>query len=78
MSDPLDGVPAEAIDKALAESADEGGLPEYYRSCVRPLLRMPVSQWPRCCDGGCDPCSVTLRRVASLTLARLGRSVVEP
>lgn len=78
MSDPLDGVPAEAIDRALAESADEGGLPEYYRSCVRPLLRMPASQWPRCCDGGCDPCSVTLRRVASLTLARLGRSVVDP
>ncbi|MBP6833128.1 MAG: hypothetical protein KA978_20235 [Deltaproteobacteria bacterium] len=77
MSDPLDGVPAEALDQALDESADEAGLPDYYRSCVRPLLRMPTSQWPRCCGGGCEPCSETLRRVASLTLARLGRSVVD-
>lgn len=77
MSDPLDGVPAEALDRALDESADEAGLPDYYRSCVRPLLRMPTSQWPRCCGGGCEPCSETLRWVASLTLARLGRSVVD-
>ena len=77
MSDPLDGVPAEALDRALDESADEAGLPDYYRSCVRPLLRMPTSQWPRCCGGGCEPCSEMLRRVASLTLARLGRSVVD-
>jgi hypothetical protein len=77
MSDPLDGVPAEALDRALAESAAEWALPDYYRDCVRPLLRMPVSQWPRCCNGGCEPCSETLRAVAAATLARLGRSVVE-
>ena len=77
MSDPLAGVPAEALDRALAESADERGLPDYYRSCVRPLLRMPRSQWPQCCNGGCDPCSETLRQVAAGTLARLGITVVE-
>ena len=77
MSDPLDGVAPAALDRALAESAAEGGLPEYYRDCVRPLLRMPVTQWPRCCNGGCDPCSETLRAVAAATLARLGRSVVD-
>lgn len=77
MSDPLDGVPAEAIDRALAAGADEHRLPEYYRACVRPLLRMPVSQWPRCCGGGCEPCAETLRAVAAATLARLGSTVVD-
>jgi hypothetical protein len=77
MSDPLDGVAPAALDRALAESAAERGLPEYYRDCVRPLLRMPVAQWPRCCNGGCDPCSEALRAVAAATLARLGISVVE-
>ena len=77
MSDRLDGVTPEALEEALAASADERGLPDYYRSCVKPLLRMPVAQWPRCCNGGCDPCSETLRAVAAATLARLGRSVVE-
>ncbi|MDB4932970.1 MAG: hypothetical protein JWM10_5454 [Myxococcaceae bacterium] len=77
MSDRLDGVAAGAIDRALAESADEHGLADYYRDCVRPLLRLPVERWPRCCGGGCEPCSEALRRVAAATLARLGRSVVE-
>jgi hypothetical protein len=74
VTDALDGVPPEAVDRALAESADEHGLPEYYRSCVRPLLRMPVTQWPRCCGGGCEPCAESLRAVAAATLGKLARS----
>lgn len=81
MSDPLEGVAPEALDEALAASAEAHGLPDYYRACVRPLLRMPESQWPRCCGGGCDPCSETLRAVAAATLALLaprGPTVVDP
>jgi hypothetical protein len=77
VSDRLAGLAAEAIDQALAASAEADGLPDYYRDCVRPLLRLPLAQWPRCCGGGCEPCSEALRRVAAATLARLGRSVVE-
>lgn len=75
--DPLEGLAPEEVDRALAESADEHGLADYYRSSVRPLLRLPVSGWPRCCGGGCEPCSETLRAVARATLARLGRAVVD-
>lgn len=52
----------------LAQAADENGLPDYYRDCVKPLLRLPESGWPRCCGGSCEPCSETLRRVARRTL----------
>ncbi len=65
----------EDVDRALAESADHHGLPDYYRSSVRPLLRLPVERWPRCCGGGCEPCSETLRAVAATALVRLGRGV---
>jgi hypothetical protein len=47
-------------------------LQEYYRDLVRPLLRMPRSQWPTCCGSTCEPCSTTLVRVADRTLQLLG------
>ncbi len=61
----------EDIDVALGQASDESALPEYYRDLVRPLLRMPRSQWPTCCGSTCDPCSVALCRVADRTLSLL-------
>jgi hypothetical protein len=62
----------EALDAALEKASDESMLQEYYRSLVRPLLRMPRSQWPTCCGSICEPCSATLVRVADRTLQLLG------
>jgi hypothetical protein len=50
---------------ALTQAGNELGLQEYYRDCVRPLLSMPISQWPMCCGGGCEPCAQILVAVAS-------------
>lgn len=58
---------------ALNEAADELGLPTYYRSTVRPLLRNPEGRWPRCCGGGCDPCAQMLCDVAKLALEKVGQ-----
>lgn len=52
---------------ALAQASDEIGLQDYYRDCVRPLFSMPMTQWPTCCGGGCEPCSQTLVAVARRT-----------
>lgn len=60
------------MDDALAQAADEDGLAEEYRACVRPLLREPYV-WPRCCGGGCEPCAEQLIRVASRALRLCGR-----
>jgi hypothetical protein len=49
---------------ALAQAGAELGLQDYYRDCVRPLFSMPMSQWPMCCGGGCDPCAQKLIAVA--------------
>jgi hypothetical protein len=49
---------------ALAQASEEAGLQDYYQDCVRPLFSMPISQWPTCCGGGCQPCSQTLIAVA--------------
>ena len=64
------------LDEALAQASDENGLATYYRDIVRPLLREPYN-WPRCCGGGCEPCSEQLIRVAKLTLELLGRLVLQ-
>ena len=53
------------FNAALARAGDEIGLADYYRDCVRPLFAMPVSQWPLCCGGGCDPCAQKLVAVAT-------------
>jgi hypothetical protein len=53
------------LDAALVAASDELGLASYYRDCVRPLLGQPREQWPRCCGGGCDPCSQLLVSVAT-------------
>jgi hypothetical protein len=63
---------------ALERASDELGLPAYYRSCVRPLLRNPEGRWPRCCGGGCEPCAETLIQVALQVLKELGTPRTSP
>lgn len=65
------------LDEALAKASEENNLPDYYRDCVRPLLREPYV-WPRCCGGGCEPCAEQLIRVARQTLKLLGREEPPP
>ena len=52
------------FQRALTRAGEELGLADYYRSCVRPLFMMPMTQWPLCCGGGCDPCAQKLVAVA--------------
>ncbi len=54
-----------AFESALTRASEEAGLAIYYRDCVRPLFAMPMSQWPMCCGGGCDPCAQQLVAVAT-------------
>jgi hypothetical protein len=60
------------LDEALHRASEEEGLDEWYRDCVRPLLRSGEDGFPRCCGGGCEPCSEQLIRVARRTFALLG------
>lgn len=53
------------VEAALAQASDEHDLQTWYRDCVRPLLTMPRTQWPRCCGRGCEPCADTLKNVAA-------------
>ncbi|WP_224368245.1 hypothetical protein [Hyalangium versicolor] len=64
--------PQTDVEAALTRASEELGLPSYYRSLVRTLLRDPEGRWPRCCGGGCEPCAQTLVRVAARTLELLG------
>ncbi|MBS2015600.1 MAG: hypothetical protein JST00_22120 [Deltaproteobacteria bacterium] len=68
----------EKVDLALAQASDELGLATYYRDNVRPLLRSPREGWPRCCGGGCEPCTQLLVLVAERTLAILEDDDLEP
>ncbi len=63
------------LEAALVAASEAEGLAEWYRDCVRPLLNMPKTQWPRCCGRGCEPCAETLIAVARGVYERLG---VEP
>ena len=58
--------------EALARACAELGLAEYYQPSVRPLFSMPMSQWPRCCGRGCEPCAQTLIAVAQRVYELLG------
>jgi hypothetical protein len=60
------------LEQALAQASEEVGLQDYYRDMVRPLLRMPRSQWPSCCGAGCEPCAQTLVAVAKRVNDLLG------
>jgi hypothetical protein len=64
------------LEAALVQAGEENGLQDYYRDMVRPLLRMPRTQWPSCCGGGCEPCAQTLVRVADRVLALMGRETL--
>ena len=57
---------------ALDRAGEELGLPDYYRSSVRPLFRMPATQWPMCCGGSCEPCAQTLVAVAERVCVLIG------
>ncbi len=67
-----------AVDAALEQASDELGLEEWYRDCVRPLLRSGPEGYPGCCGGGCEPCSQILVQVANRTLEILGVERLEP
>ena len=60
------------LEAALSAASEEFGLQDYYRDCVRPLLGVGPDQWPRCCGGGCEPCTQTLINVARRVHAILG------
>jgi hypothetical protein len=60
------------LEAALKLASEEHGLQEWYRDMVRPLLRMPRTQWPTCCGGGCEPCAQQLVRVAERVLEFIG------
>lgn len=53
------------FEQALQQASEEFRLQSYYRSCVRPLFAMPMTQWPMCCGSRCEPCSQTLVSVAA-------------
>jgi hypothetical protein len=53
------------FNRALIQASEECGLQSYYRDCVRPLLMMPITQWPTCCGSNCEPCAQLLVIVAS-------------
>lgn len=61
------------LEAALVQASEEQGLQSYYRDMVRPLLRMPRSQWPSCCGAGCEPCAQTLVAVAARVLDLTGQ-----
>jgi hypothetical protein len=60
------------LEETLVQASEEVGLQDYYRDMVRPLLRMPRTQWPSCCGGGCEPCAQTLVAVAERVATLLG------
>ena len=59
---------------ALDRAGEELGLADYYRACVRPLFRMPATQWPLCCGGSCEPCAQVLVAVADRVCVLMGIS----
>ncbi len=65
---------AMTVSEAIERASDEVGLQRWYRSMVGPLLNMPRTQWPRCCGGGCEPCSLTLIAVAERAQALLSEA----
>lgn len=64
---------SDALDAALTAAGEELGLADYYRDCVRPLLKQPREQWPTCCGGSCEPCSQLLVLVADRVHALLAK-----
>jgi len=55
---------SDTFNAALHQASSEQGMADYYEPCVRPLFTMPMSQWPMCCGGSCEPCAQTLVTVA--------------
>ena len=66
-------MPDPDLDAAIAQASQELGLEAWYRDFVRPLVQSSPEEWPRCCGGGCEPCSELLVRVAQRARAILGR-----
>ena len=61
-----------SLDDALQKASEELGLEPWYRDCVRPLFRDGPNSYPRCCGGGCEPCSQLLVNVAERTRELMG------
>lgn len=66
------------LEAALRQASEESALQDYYRDMVRPLLRMPRTQWPSCCGAGCEPCAQQLVQVAERVLELLQVSSLPP
>lgn len=67
------GVPTSgaAFESALDQAMGENRLDDVYRGAVKALLHKPKTHWPPCCLSYCDPCNMTLQRVATRTVKLL-------
>ncbi len=65
------------LEAALTRASSELGLQAHYQDCVRPLLGVGSSRWPRCCGGNCEPCTQILIAVAERVHALLGVTAEE-
>lgn len=61
------------VKEAVQQACLELNLPLSLRSAVRQLVGAPESEWPACCDTGCEPCQRTLGDAARRALELLGR-----
>ena len=68
------GFVSEARDLCLERACREMGLAPEYLDCVKPLLRLPESAYPRCCGGGCEPCAEKYRCNASCACANIAET----
>jgi hypothetical protein len=62
-----------ALDRALAQAAEEHRLDPAYVAIARPNVRDPEAPRPQCCGGGCEPCAEQLNRVIERALELLGK-----
>jgi hypothetical protein len=60
------------FEAALVQASEEHRLAEWYRDCVRPIVKLPRERWPRCCGRGCEPCTDQLVAVAERIALLLG------
>lgn len=67
------------IVAAAEEACRELRLDLVHAGSVQAWLSEPESEWPPCCDRGCEPCVLTLgaaaRRARSILEAGRGKSV---
>ena len=64
--------PHPQIADAVEQACHELGLELVHASSVHAWLAEPESDWPPCCDRGCEPCVAVLAAAA-----RRARSILE-